>query len=680
MLAPSLVAAQQRSTSSADATLVLGQWIALHAPPGEERSATSVIRASSARWVQDDQGNLIRRTGTGSPRRVIACGIDHPGYVVSAITESGYLRLHRAGSAPVHPLWDQSHQAQQILVHSANGVVPGVVAITNGHFSRQHRADTAVANVDQLWVDVGARSRAEVAALGIQLIDPVARDLPAWEYAGHVAGPDASGRAGCAALAAVAPTPVAQREGEMVFVISALRSFGWTGLDGVLGRLGAIDHLTLVTPAPLGAIGTVAVRQARIARPASLANATVDSVSTLSVRARLAGTTMESVRVDDADALRRSLATLAGADSARAGWVSIDVPLVPPAARRDSLSNLAETLRQLADLPGVPSQEFRVRDAVHSMLPAWARSRAVVDSAGNLYVAVGPARDTTVVVAHMDEVAYTVAAIRHDGSVVLTAMGGAVAPAWEGQPALLHFEADSGDSAEEPLRGVFMARDTASVRTPRAMSAWFGLDSTALVARGVRTGQGVTAYKRAQRLGATRFTGRALDDRAGTAALLAALAGLDTTRLDHTVIFAWSTHEEGGLLGSRALARSLGASVRRVYAVDTFVSSDTPLELPTFAFAPLGNGPVLRALDDGSVTSRAERERVLRAARTAGVPVQVGTTHGSTDAGAFTHWGAVGAGLSWPGRYSHSPGEVLDLRDLAALAKLIRGVASQPTR
>jgi putative aminopeptidase FrvX len=38
----------------------------------------------------------------------------------------------------------------------------------------------------------------------------------------------------------------------------------------------------------------------------------------------------------------------------------------------------------------------------------------------------------------------------------------------------------------------------------------------------------------------------------------------------------------------------------------------------------------------------------------------------------------VGTGLSWPGRYSHSPAEVLDLRDLAALARLVRAAVAAP--
>lgn len=48
---------------------------------------------------------------------------------------------------------------------------------------------------------------------------------------------------------------------------------------------------------------------------------------------------------------------------------------------------------------------------------------------------------------------------------------------------------------------------------------------------------------------------------------------------------------------------------------------------------------------------------------------------GSTDGTAITLYGATFAGLSWPGRYSHSPGEVLDLRDVQALSRLIAVLA-----
>jgi putative aminopeptidase FrvX len=69
---------------------------------------------------------------------------------------------------------------------------------------------------------------------------------------------------------------------------------------------------------------------------------------------------------------------------------------------------------------------------------------------------------------------------------------------------------------------------------------------------------------------------------------------------------------------------------------------------------------------------------VIKAAHAAMVPLQLGTTQGSTDGSAIGTFGAPNIGLSWPGRYSHTPGEVLDLRDLDALSKLIKALALTP--
>ena len=40
------------------------------------------------------------------------------------------------------------------------------------------------------------------------------------------------------------------------------------------------------------------------------------------------------------------------------------------------------------------------------------------------------------------------------------------------------------------------------------------------------------------------------------------------------------------------------------------------------------------------------------------VPLQVGTTNGGTDGSAFVPYGAPNVAISWPARYSHSPGEI----------------------
>jgi len=669
------VAGAQTAARDEAVASTVAAWIHLDAPPGGESRAIAALRTTLPQWTADGFGNLFRRIGVGSPRRLVACAMDVPGFVVSQITTDGYVRLHHTGT-PSHVLWDQFHEAQQVRVLTRRGDVPAVVAVANGHFARQHRGDTAIVGVDQLWVDLGVQTRAQAESLGVSLLDPVVADRPLWTYEGYASGPGAGARAGCAAVTSAASAPVAS--GQTIFVLSAQRSFGWVGLGAVIARWGPVDQITILdegrtsgasTMVPASRFGSM--RKAGLGRVVKS-----DSVRIISPRVRFAGSLVESIHASDARALLTAALRAAGADTTYNTW------LTPPAdtvrtrvARRDKYEDAERTFSQIADLPAVPGHEFRVRDAITAMLPAWAKAVAVTDTAGNLIVGVGPERDSVAFIAHMDEVSFEVEGIAVDGTVRLGRRGGVVATAWEGQPAMLHFDRDANGNVAPSLRGAFVPRDSARTKPIAANTAWFGTDSTGLAARGVHVGMGVTAYKRATRLAGTRVTGRGSDDRTGSTALLLALQRIDPKTLNHRVIFVWSTREENGLLGASAFGAEHGRALQRVYSIDTFVSSDTPLEQPTFAFAPLGNGAVLRGLDDGSMVPPAERDRILRIAKANGIAIQVGTTHGSTDGSSIAPFGAPNVGLSWPGRYSHSPGEVLDLRDVDALIRLIAAVA-----
>lgn len=660
----------------------LATWQQLDAPTGHEARATRPLAAALEGWQHDATGNLVRRLGRGAPRRVVACALDRPGFAVTQVTDDGYLRLHRVGGGG-HPLFDQAHEAQQVNILTATGVVPGVIAVANGHFAQQHRADSLVVTADDLWLDVGADSRAEVEALGIRLLDPVVRRIPAWTYAGGVAGNAAGARSGCAAVAAAARGTVAR--GETIFLMTTQGVFGWPGLGAALTRLGPVDQVTVVASGRAAAEARW-VRPGRAGGTAGL-NAGLfraarrDSIRVLAPRVRFAGSIVETIDDEAAARLLRDVAEAAGVAPASlppSPWVAAPVLPDVPAPRNDAASATAAQLKRLADLPGVAHDEWRVRDAVRDAMPAWARARAEVDAAGNLIVGAGPERDTVVFIAHLDEVGFDVVAIAGDGTVTLRTRGGPVSSAWEGQPALLHVRPRADAPAPPSLRGVFVPRETARLKRPDRITAWFGLDSAALVAQGVRVGDAVTAYKDAVRLAGTRFTGRAMDDRAGSLALLRALAATDPGRLTRRVLFVWSTAEEVGLEGAYALAERIGSSVQRVHSIDTFVSSDTPLESPHFAFARLGEGPVLRGIESSSMVPVEARREVLEIARRAGIPVQVGLTQGGTDGTAFTFFGAPNVPLSWPGRYSHAPGEVLDLRDVERLAELIAAIARAP--
>jgi putative aminopeptidase FrvX len=669
-------------------------WISLVATPGYERQATERITGVLPGWTRDASGNLIKRVGSGSPARVVACGLDETGYAVSAISDDGYLRVHMNGNARHAALWDQFHEGQRVIVSAIDRAnpartrnVPGVIATRSNHLWRRRVTDETPTTIENIYVDIGARSRAEAEHMGIAVLDPVVRDWPEWLYADYVAGPGAVNRAGCAAVAAVAASSNRAGDGETIYILSSQRGFNWAGLTGALARIGHVDSLFIVDAEVGGTRTTAHAVRAPWAALALRVGATLG----IGMPARFAGTLAETIRESDIAALHRAVAAAAGIS----GETPAPVPLAhgwaapPPVVVRDSLSRYADLLGKLTDVYAVSGNEQTMRDVVMPLLPAWARDSAVVDTAGNIVLAMGPDRDTTVIVAHMDEIGFLVTNIAPDGMVSLRQRGTFYPFLWEGQPALLHRADDRipqrdgklgcSASREGPLRGVFVPRDSSGDRNPRALTAWFGRTAAELREAGVQVGSSLTSYKCSARLGDVRFAARSIDDRAGVTALLLALEEIDRTKLDHKVIFVWSVREEGGLEGAKALAYTLGPSVHRVHAVDTFVSSDSPLESRRFGYAPIGQGAVVRALDNSSVTPPDEVDRALRIARATGIPLQAGVTNGGNDGSEFVRMGAVNVSVSWPLRYSHSPAEVMDLRDLRSLTRIVAALAKAPT-
>lgn len=654
------------------AEVTLASWIDLDAPPGNEQLATDVVMQAMPGWKRDVLGNLILRKGSGSPRRVVACALDRPAFAVTEITDDGYLRLRELGALRQHSLWIQFHEGQRIKILTRSGPVPGVVTVKSTHLQRRVVGAT-VATLDDLWVDIGATSKADVQLLGVRMLDPVVRDVPAWFYGQHyISGQLASVRIGCAAVASAARGQVTR--GETIFLLTTLRSFNHGGFESALRSLGRVDEVTLIDQVPDTSSNANAVAQRLVEKPAYLPESTgLTAVTVLSPRARFSGSLVETVQLADAEKLLETVIKVAGVSGASAtDWLSLPASRTTSLAKQDSLSPTADLLKSLADVPSVAGHEREVRAAITAALPPWARPLARTDNEGNLVVEVGPEADPVMFIAHQDEVGFEVTGVNADGTVSLRTRGGLYPSLWEGQPALMHL-----DNASQPTAGVFVPRDTATAKQPEALTAWFGIDGEVLKARNIN-GLSVTAFKKAVRLGSTRFTARALDDRAGSTALLLALRRMQPSTLKRKVIFAWSVREETGLEGARALARQYASKVKRVYSIDTFVSSDSPLETTRFANAPLGNGAVIRGLDNSAIAPPEELDRVLNIARAQAIPIQVGATNGGTDGSDFVRYGVLHVSLSWPGRYSHSPVEVLDLRDLQALEKLIYSIAIAP--
>ena len=514
--------------------------------------------------------------------------------------------------------------------------------------------------------------------MGIDILDPVVRDWPEWTFGDQVAGPGAANRAGCAAVAAAGTGAPKPASGETDYIISVQKSFNWAGLTGAMQRLGRVDTLYIVDGEVGGDRSTA--HTVRAPWPA-LSGLDVGTVMGIGAKTQHKGTLAESIGENELAAMHRAAAVAGGSNGNGAplpmqlahGWVP-----APPVIVQDSLSRYANLISKLTDVYAVSGDEQTMRDVIQPLLPAWANEKAVVDTAGNLILEMGPNRDTTVFIAHMDEIGFLVSAIDPNGVVQLRQRGTFFPYMWEGQPALLHRADDtipSRDgklgcmaSRQGPLRGIFIPRDSSPDRNPKTR---LGV---------VRTHRRATARRRRARriaghdvqvFGALRRPShlRSLDRRSRRRDRRCCSRSTTSipTKLDHKVIFVWSVREEGGLEGAKALAAALGPTVHRVHAIDTFVSSDSPVESRRFAYAPIGAGAVVRALDNSSVTPPDEIDRVLKIARANGIPLQAGITNGGNDGSEFARIGAVNVSISWPLRYSHSPAEVMDLRDLRSL-------------
>jgi len=346
-----------------------------------------------------------------------------------------------------------------------------------------------------------------------------------------------------------------------------------------------------------------------------------------------------------------------------------------------TVAEARDVVRQLVESYGASGHEGPVRDVVLRLLPSWAAPQ--VDTAGNVWVRVGQGAPLVVFVAHMDEIGFEVTGIRPDGQLTLRSIGGFMPSLFEAEAALVH-------TSGGVVPAVFTLRDsvgTAPRRAPTLAQAGRvellirvdpGTGTQAgTEALGIRAGDVVTMPKQYVDLAGTRATARSFDDRAGCAAQILALRRLDRTKLRHAVLFVFSTREETGLLGARAVANALGTDAVRVHALDTFVSSDAPLEIRTFADQALGLGPVARAVDNSSVTPAADVDSLVALARARRILLQVGTSNGGNDGSMFTRFGVPDVAYGWPLRYSHSPAEVLDLRDLAAMADLTQAIAER---
>ncbi len=162
---------------------------------------------------------------------------------------------------------------------------------------------------------------------------------------------------------------------------------------------------------------------------------------------------------------------------------------------------------------------------------------------------------------------------------------------------------------------------------------------------------------------------KAIDNRAGCAALMAAMSEIKGDTND--LIFVFTAQEEVGLRGAKTAAFALEPDV--AISVDTTDTGDVPGMLKSDV--KLGGGAAIKVMDRSVICDASVRDRLIQTAQKNSVPHTLEImTDGGTDAGAIhlTRAGIKTGGISVPTRYIHSVSETASISDIESCARLIK--------
>jgi putative aminopeptidase FrvX len=716
----------------------LGELVNTPAVSGYENQLADKIRVQLKRLqpTTDNLGDVIVTLGTGAPHRLLVTPLDEPGFVVSEITTDGFLRVQRLPQSGLPPIFNEMYSAQPVRIETAVGKwLDGVVAGLSVHLQPGRINPPKATDLENLYLDIGATSAAEVRKAGVDILNPIVINRRLMNLAAEeMAGASVGDRFGAAALVEllchIDPTKI---KGTLTVAFVVQQRTGARGLQRILtqtpaeemiyvGRLlpgGPIPEMETMHRAPRrepgggvlvgvpqtdGSLPAFATELKQLADANKIPFASDYSASILprsylpmpqlpakwahlAIATSWTDTPAETIDSSDLQGLEDFLsAYLAAARFGGSGTgigSAIDGGIGPP----NKPPTTTAVLKTLVEKYGVSYHEDPVRDRIKTILPPWAKPQT--DDAGNLILHLGtaPAGSKTpriLVVAHMDEIGFAVKSISKDGRLEVEWRGSGDLSFFAGHPALVHTAKGDLDAIVELPNGW----DTANFKWPtdagqpdskNPVRVDVGARSPEDVAKlGISLGDTITMPKAYRPLLGTRANGRSFDDRVGDTALISAVWALGAPLKDRDVTFVWSTGEEEGLVGAAKVAKRLadeGHVPDFVFAVDTFVSADSPIESQRFADAEIGKGFVIRAVDNSNIVPTPLVERLIKLARANQILVQYGATGGGNDGSAFVRYGSVDIALGWPLRYSHSPAEVIDTRDVDSLAHIITAIA-----
>lgn len=147
--------------------------------PGNEREVRQVMKSYIEPFADevttDRLGSLIaKKTGEeNGPKIMISGHLDEVGFMVTQITDKGFLRFQTVGG-----WWSQVMLAQRVTVVTKKGDITGIIGSKPPHILPPDARKKA-ADIKEMFIDIGASSREEAMEWGVLPGDQV---VPYFEF------------------------------------------------------------------------------------------------------------------------------------------------------------------------------------------------------------------------------------------------------------------------------------------------------------------------------------------------------------------------------------------------------------------------------------------------------------------------------------------------------------------
>lgn len=325
-------------------------------------------------------------------------------------------------------------------------------------------------------------------------------------------------------------------------------------------------------------------------------------------------------------------------------------------------------LKALCEAPGVGGMT-----EIANTASAWLRplvDEIKVDAMGNvcgILHGTDPDAGTVMLEAHMDEIGMVVTAVEDNGFIRVAACGGVDVRVLSTTEVVVYGDrAYPGVICSLPPH-LTNAKERGQCPELSKMAIDVGLSGEQAKAR-IPLGSRVVFRPHFDHVGDNSVSAKALDDRAGMAAILLAAEQLAAAKPAKTVLYGFTVQEELGLRGATVAAFD--------YPVSAAISVDV-----SFGFTPdanqhecgiCGSGPMIgmAPILDVDMTNT-----LIRLADQKGIPYQrevMGETTGTNaDRLSLTKSGIPCGLVSLPLKYMHTPQESIDLRDIDHTAALL---------